>query len=33
LEGALRNHASTDLIRRLTCSGVPVNHDLYLPFD
>jgi hypothetical protein len=33
LEGALRNRASTDLIRRLISNGVPVNHDLCLPFD
>ncbi|KAL3448188.1 ankyrin repeat-containing domain protein [Aspergillus insuetus] len=33
LEGALKNHASTDLIRLLISSGVPVNDDSYLNLD
>ncbi|KAJ0417267.1 ankyrin repeat-containing domain protein [Aspergillus carlsbadensis] len=31
LEGALKHHASIDLIRHLVSSGIPVNHDWDLP--
>ncbi|CEL04030.1 hypothetical protein ASPCAL05164 [Aspergillus calidoustus] len=33
LKGALKNRASTNLIRRLVSSGIPVNQDSYLPLE